>query len=231
VAVLFLLHPAYGVYGLLCAAFLFVLSLITDLSTREDLVRANGETAKSMNDLSAALRNTELLDGMGMLPTVARRWSQRQQQTLDDLKRATRRSKALATTAKAARLAMQGGIIALGTILVLRYEATPGSMMGSNLLVAKLLLPFEQLVSGWRQWTSALAAWGRVRDLVGAAPPDSGHTMPDRIEAGWCWNTRASRRPARLSTSSPTCLWRSNQVKRSASSALPGPANRRSPVS
>jgi ATP-binding cassette subfamily C protein len=182
VAVLFLLHPAYGVYGLLCAAFLFVLSLITDLSTREDLVRANGETAKSMNDLSAALRNTELLDGMGMLPTVARRWSQRQQQTLDDLKRATRRSKALATTAKAARLAMQGGIIALGTILVLRYEATPGSMMGSNLLVAKLLLPFEQLVSGWRQWTSALAAWGRVRDLVGAAPPDSGHTMPDRIE-------------------------------------------------
>jgi ATP-binding cassette subfamily C protein len=181
-AVLFLLHPAYGLYGLLCAGFLFLLSLITDLSTRDDLVRANGATAKSLNDLSAALRNTELLDGMGMLPTVARRWSQRQQRTLDDLKRASRRNKALATTAKAARLAMQGGIIALGTILVLRYEATPGSMMGSNLLVAKLLLPFEQLVSGWRQWTSALAAWGRVRDLVSVARGKSGHTMPDRVE-------------------------------------------------
>lgn len=180
--VLFLLHPAYGLYGLGCAAFLFLLSLLTDLSTREDLVRANGATAKSLNDLSAAMRNTELLDGMGMLPAVAQRWSRRQHRLLGDLQRASRRSKALATAAKTARLAMQGGIIALGTVLVLRYEASPGSMMGSNLLVAKLLLPFEQLVSGWRQWVSVLAAWGRVRDLVGDAQRRSGHAVPDRVE-------------------------------------------------
>jgi ATP-binding cassette subfamily C protein len=180
--VLFLLHPAYGVYGLLCAGFLFLLSLVTDLSTREGLLRSNSATAKSLNDLSAALRKTELLDGLGMLPAIARRWSQGQQRMLDDQQRASRRNKALATAAKAARLAMQGGIIALGTVLVLRYEASPGSMMGSNLLVAKLLLPFEQLVSGWRQWTSALAAWSRVRELVGNTARGSGHTVPNRFE-------------------------------------------------
>jgi len=64
VIVLFLLHPAYGLFALFCVGFLFLLSLLTDLSTREDLVRANGETAKALNDLSAALRHTELLDGM-----------------------------------------------------------------------------------------------------------------------------------------------------------------------
>jgi ATP-binding cassette subfamily C protein len=182
VLVLFLLHPAYGLYGLLCAEFLFLLSLLTDLSTREDLVRANGVTAKSLNDLSAALRNTELLDGMGMLPDVARRWNHRQQRTLDDMKRAERRKRALTTAARATRLAMQGGVMALGTVLVLRYEASPGSVMGSNLLVAKLLMPFEQLVSGWRQWTAVLAAWSRVRDLLQSAHGKNGDAAPEQIE-------------------------------------------------
>jgi len=180
--VLFLLHPAYGIFALLCAGALFLLSLITDLSTREDLIRANGETAKGLNDLSAALRHTELLDGMGMLPAVAKRWSRQQAATLDGLKRASHRNKAFATVAKTMRLAMQGGVIALGTILVLHGEASPGSMMGSNLLVAKLLQPFELLVAGWRQWTSALSAWRRVRDLVNGARPRSGHASPERIE-------------------------------------------------
>jgi ATP-binding cassette, subfamily C, bacterial len=169
VAVLFLLHPAYGVYGLLCAAILFGLSLVTDLWTREDLLQANTATTRSLNELSAALRKSELLEGMGMLPDVARRWHRDQGEVLDLLRLASRRNKACAALAKVARLAMQAGIIALGVMLVLRNEASPGSMMGSNLLVAKLLLPFEQLVTGWRQWTAALAAWRRVRDLLLAA--------------------------------------------------------------
>lgn len=182
VGVLFLLHPAYGIYGLCCAGFLLFLSLLTDFSTREDLVRANGATAKSLNDLSAALRHTELLDGMGMLPTVAQRWSCRQNQTLEDLKQASRRNRALTAAAKSSRLVMQAGVMALGTLLVLRYEASPGSMIGSNLLIAKLLLPFEQLVSGWRQWTSVLAAWRRVRDLVTHARERIGGVTPEQID-------------------------------------------------
>ncbi len=143
VGVLFLLHPAYGVYGLLCAGILFALSLLTDVWTREDLLEANAATARSLNDLSAALRKSELLEGMGMLPDVARRWHHDQGKVLDLLRLASRRNKACAAVAKATRLAMQAGVIALGVMLVLHNEATPGSMMGSNLLIAKLLLPFD----------------------------------------------------------------------------------------
>jgi ATP-binding cassette subfamily C protein len=44
-------------------------------------------------------------------------------------------------------------------------------MMGANLLVAKFLLPFEQLVGGWRQWVFALAALQRVRTVLAEHPP------------------------------------------------------------
>jgi ATP-binding cassette subfamily C protein len=169
-AVLVLLHPAYGAYGVLCAASLFALSLVTDLATRKDLMRANEDQSRTLGELAAALRRTELIDGMGMLPDVARRWQERQAESLDRLDRAARRGKAFAAVAKTMRLAMQAGVIALGTVLVLHGAASPGSMMGSNLLIAKLLLPFELLVTGWRQWMSALAAWRRIGDLLDAAP-------------------------------------------------------------
>jgi ATP-binding cassette, subfamily C, bacterial len=180
--VLFMLHPAYGVYALFCTGLLFLLSLITDLSTREELIRANGTNAKSLNDLSAALRQTELLDGMGMLPAVARRWSERQHNALADLKRASRQNKALLSLAKGARLGMQAGLMILGTVLVLHDQSSTGGMMASNLLLGKLLVPFEHLVSGWRQWTSAMAAWGRVRDLISSPGQRRGNQAPERSE-------------------------------------------------
>jgi ATP-binding cassette subfamily C protein len=167
--VLFLLHPAYGVYALACASLLFVLSLFNDLTTRRSLAEGNAASTQSLNDLAASLRHVELLDGMGMLPALARRWQRVETATRETLDAATRRLKAFATVAKICRLLMQAGVIALGVVLVLRQEASPGSMMGANLLIAKLLLPFDQLVSGWRQWTFAWAAWRRVTDLLGRA--------------------------------------------------------------
>jgi ATP-binding cassette subfamily C protein len=177
-AILFLLHPAYGAYALCCAALLFLLSLLTDLTTRADLLEANGATTRSLNELAAALRHAELVEGMGLLPEIARRWHRRQAETLARLACATGRNKGFSAVAKAGRLLMQGGIITLGAILVLHHEASPGSMMGANLLVAKVLLPFELLVTGWRQWMSALAAWRRVRDLLGAARRQVTHAAP-----------------------------------------------------
>ena len=182
VAVLYLLHPAYGIYGASCAAALFLLSAVSDFATREDLLKANAANAAALNDLSTSLRNTELLDGMGMLPEVARRWSRQQADVLEAVRRATRRNKQFAAVAKALRLAMQAGVIALGVTLVLHYEASPGSMMGSNLLVAKLLLPYEQLITAWRQWTSAIAAWRRVRELLGGATERGLGKVPAKLE-------------------------------------------------
>jgi ATP-binding cassette subfamily C protein len=164
--VLFLLHPVYGWFGLGCAALLFLVSLATDLVTREPLAAASTAASNSVNDLAAVLHNTDLLDGMGMLPAVARRWQRRQNRTAFALDRASRHAKAFAALAKTLRLLMQGGVISVGVVLVIKGVASPGSMMGANLIIAKLLQPFEQLVSGWRQWVFSLAALHRVRDLL-----------------------------------------------------------------
>lgn len=169
VVVLYLLHPWYGHYGLLCAGMLFVLSVTNDLATREPLVAANAAAAAAQGELSAALRHRELIDGLGMLPEVARHWTGQQNKLLARSAAVTRLSTKFAVTAKTARLAMQAGVVGIGVILVVHHHASPGSMLGATLLVGRLLLPFEQLISAWRQWTAALASWQRVRDLLAGA--------------------------------------------------------------
>ncbi|HEY0524599.1 MAG TPA: type I secretion system permease/ATPase [Stellaceae bacterium] len=168
--VLVLLHPAFGIYAACGAAILFGISLLNDLTTKQPMAEATAATARGLNELSAALRNVELLDGMGMLPAVARRWQRAQNRNLDKQSRTARRARGFTVAAKTIRLAMQGGLITLGVILIMQHKASPGAMMGANLLTAKMLLPFEQLVSGWRAWVLARAAWGRVKTLLAEAP-------------------------------------------------------------
>jgi ATP-binding cassette subfamily C protein len=176
--VLFLLHPAFGIYAACGATVLFALSLLNDLTTKQPMAEATAATARGLNELSAALRNVELLDGIGMLPAVARRWQRTQNRNLDEQSRAARRARGFTSAARTVRVAMQGGLIAIAVVLILQHEASPGAMMGATLLTARMLLPFEQLVSGWRAWVLARTAWGRVKTLLAEAPERPAGSAP-----------------------------------------------------
>lgn len=200
VAVLLMLHPLYGLYGMGCAAILLVISIVNDRQTREKFTTATANANKSLASLSSTLANPELIDGMGMLPGVARRWLRQHDGAQAVLDAASRKVMLFGSLTRTSRLLMQGGIIALGVVLVIRHQASPGSMLGANLLVAKLLMPFEQLVSGWRQWVTNWAALKRVAHLLDhdgavrtAKPFGCGHG--GLVVAGLGYTPEGSSRP------------------------------------
>ena len=176
--VLFLLHWAYGALGLACAVLLATLNLAADMLTRKPLAEANEETARAYNEIAVTVRNAEAIEGLGMLPAVARRWQRSQDRMLAKLYAGTRTAKALAAASKAARLLMTGAMVALGLILAINGEASGGSMLASNMILAKLLLPFEQLVASWRAWVAAGAAWRRIRAVLADGGAGKRETMP-----------------------------------------------------
>jgi ATP-binding cassette subfamily C protein len=163
---LFVMHWAYGSYSVLCVLILFVLGIVGDLMTRHLFKRANEETILSFAEISVALRHAEAVQGLGMLPALARRWRRSQDRMLVKLSGATRTMKAVAAATKAVRLLMTGGMVCLGLILCIKGEVSGGSMVATNMILAKLLLPFEQLASSWRGWVSAAAAWQRLSGLL-----------------------------------------------------------------
>ena len=180
--VLYLLHPWYGHFGLLAAGLLVVLSLANDFATRAPLMDANKAEGEALGALSSRLRQRELIDGLGMLPEVARHWVRQQHKLLRHAAIVTRTSARFSVGAKVARLGLQAGAVAVGVILVVHNEASPGSLLGASLLMGKVLLPFEQLIGAWRGWTAAFAAWARVTDVLAHAAERAAGPAPANVE-------------------------------------------------
>lgn len=176
-AVLFLLHPAYGWVALGAVVILLTVNLLTDALTRRPLADANEASAAAFASVAAAVRHAEAIDAMGMLPALARRWHIAAADVADRMDRGAGRAKALAAASRALRLALQIGMIAAGAVLVIGNQASPGSMIAAGILMGRLLAPYEQLVDGWRQWVFAFAAARRVRTLLSDDGPRRG-TMP-----------------------------------------------------
>ncbi len=172
-AVLFMLHPAYGFLGVCGVAVLLLLGLVAEGLGRRGLVEATQRRAALANRLSSQLREPALTEGLGMLPAIARRWAGEQGQALGALRAASARSERLAGVSRLVRLVLQAGVMVMGALMILAHATTPGSLMGANLLLNKLLNPFDHLVESWRQWSLARAAWGRIdgllRDAAGPA--------------------------------------------------------------
>ncbi len=165
-ATLFLLHPVYGYVGLAAAAVLGVLALATEFLAR----RPTADAARAANafnaDTAAAIRNAEVIAAMGMLPAIARRWDRTQAETLRGAERRRSTGKALAAAARALRQGLQIGVLATGAALVIRHEASGGTIIAASVLMARLLSPFEHLIDGWRRWMNAFAVADRLRSVL-----------------------------------------------------------------
>ncbi|WP_210483389.1 type I secretion system permease/ATPase [Microvirga antarctica] len=165
-AVLFALHPLYGFVAVVSATILVVMSFLSDFLTRRAIKRANESAIDSLSEISGSLRHAEAIEAMGMLPALARRWRGAQLHTLDLLDLATRRGRALSSITRTMRYMMQIVVLSVGAVLVIRQEVSAGSMVASSIIMGRLLLPFDTMVDGWRQWVTAGGAWKRVRDLL-----------------------------------------------------------------
>lgn len=76
VAVMFMVHPWFGVAAILAALVLMALAVWNEIATRDLLQDANRHEAKANLKTAAHLRNIEVIESMGMLPRLRDRWSE-----------------------------------------------------------------------------------------------------------------------------------------------------------
>jgi ATP-binding cassette, subfamily C, bacterial len=165
-AVMFMLHPAFGWLGLAGISLLTFVGVLNDILVRPATQAAADQRARAAQQLAAGLGDADLVEGLGMFPALARRWTARHGSALAAMRDAGEQAHRVGLVAKIARMALQAGVMALGAVLIIARQASAGSLMGANLLLAKVLGPFDQVVASWRRWVEAEAAWGRVRRLL-----------------------------------------------------------------
>jgi ATP-binding cassette subfamily C protein len=169
--VIFLLHPLLGGFALGCALVLVAMALLNQWLVRTPLHEANEASVRNYSFTDTSLRNSEVVQAMGMVAGLLERWARDRNRVIERQTVASDRAAATSSAIRFLRLAMQSLILGLGAYLVIERLTTVGAMFAASILLGRALQPVEQLVGSWRSLISAREAYQRVRELLTANPP------------------------------------------------------------
>ncbi len=168
---IFAFNALLGWFAVAGALVLVFLTWLTEALSHPPLREAQGLGQRSSNLATNHLRNAEVIDAMGMLGPVMRRWSRVHGEFLRMQALASDRAGWIGAATKFTRNAMQSLTLGLGALLVIENQITGGMMIAASLLVGRALSPVEQLIGSWRALISAQAAYRRLDSLLAENPP------------------------------------------------------------
>jgi ATP-binding cassette subfamily C protein EexD len=172
IGVLFLFHPLYGWFAVFAATVLFLLAVVNELSTKKGLAAANQEAIASRDTVATNLRNAEVVHAMGMLESLRERWLEKHRSFLRHQAGASDRASVFGNVSKTARMMFQSMMLGLGAYLVIQHELTPGMMIAGSIVMGRGLAPLDQLIAGWKQFSSARSSFGRLNRLLEEIPEE-----------------------------------------------------------
>lgn len=168
--VIFFMHPLLGWFSVIGAVTLILLTWIMELATKRPLAAANTAALQSMNYANNHLVNSEVIEAMGMLPNLERRWRRVHRNHLISQGLASDRASIIGSITKFVRLSMQSLILGLGAYLAIRSEISPGGIIASSILMGRTLAPVELLIGSWKSLITTRGAYERLGGLLSRFP-------------------------------------------------------------
>ena len=166
--VMFLFHPVLGWLGVLAALLMLALAIMTQRVTAGRLQKANALSQDNLIFTTGAVTNVEAAAVMGMLPAIQETWESKQNALLEEQEIASNWGGFFAAVTKTFRLAIQSAAIAVGALLVLQQEISPGMLIAGSILIGRALQPIELAVGSWKGFTDARGQYQRLKALFEA---------------------------------------------------------------
>ncbi len=166
IALMFVFHSWYGWAAIFTATVLAILAIITEKSTGKVLAEANMQSMKNRQSVNQNLNNAEVIESMGMLENVRRRWFVGASKTLELQAVASSRASLLAGLSKIIRLSSQSLILGLGAYLVILHEITPGLMIAGSILLGRALAPIDLMIGSWKGFVAARGQYKRLNEIL-----------------------------------------------------------------
>lgn len=168
--VIFLFHPLMGWFAVIGASLLITLAILSDRLSKKPLAEASSISVTSNQYVNSNLRNAEVIEAMGMLPDLLKRWYAMQSRMLRLQSLASDRAAVMVASTKFMRLTLQSGMLALGAYIVLEGQATPGIMIAATILLGRALAPVEMLIGTWKGFVGAKTSYERLTELLSYYP-------------------------------------------------------------
>jgi ATP-binding cassette subfamily C exporter for protease/lipase len=177
--VIFFFEPSLGFFALGGTAILVVLAYVNERVSREPLQEASTMAIAATNLATNNLRNAEVIESMGMLPNLQRRWFKLHGKFLHLQAKASEKAGTVGAVTKFVQVSLQSLVLGFGALLVLENKMTAGMMIAASILVGRALAPVQQVIGVWKSWASTRTAYGRLTKLLADNPARSaGMALP-----------------------------------------------------
>ncbi len=169
---IFAMSPVLGWSAVAAATIQTLIAWLNQRSTQPPLLAANRSAIAAQQYADGSLRNAQVIEAMGMLHDIHRRWIGKQREFLDLQARASDAGGAFQAASKFLQNTTSSMLLGLGAWLLLRNDLNGGSamMIIASILGGRVLAPLVQIVSQWQGVVNVRDAWARL-DLMLAALP------------------------------------------------------------
>lgn len=165
-AVMFMFHPWFGWFAVICAVVLIFLAWANERLTGQALKEANKENLAATSFTTKNLRNAEVVESMGMLPQLRRRWQDKNNRVLELQGMASDRAGTITALSKTTRMLVQSLILGIGAYLAIQQEISPGLMIAGSILLGRALAPIDLMIGSWKGFTAARGQYERLNELL-----------------------------------------------------------------
>ncbi len=177
IALMFVFHSMYGWMAVFTAILLIIVAIVQEKSTSKMLGEANNLAMAGRGLVNKNLRNAEVIESMGMLNNIQKRWLKGTNQVLVLQATASSRAGLINAVSKLIRLSSQSLILAVGAYLVVENEISSGMMIGGSVLLGRALAPIDIVIGSWKGFISARGQYSRLNEMLLQIPAD-----PERMK-------------------------------------------------
>jgi ATP-binding cassette subfamily C exporter for protease/lipase len=170
-AVIFMFDFWLGLFATIGVVVMVILAYVNEVVSKKPLAEANTVSIVSSNLATNNLRNAEVIEAMGMLPSLMGRWFKLHGRFLQLQGEASEKSGIVTALSKFVRVSIQSLVLGLGALLVIEGKMSPGMMIAGSILLGKATGPIDQLIGVWKQWSSVQSAYKRLEELLSNNPP------------------------------------------------------------
>jgi len=179
IAVMFIFHPSFGWVAVATAIILIIIAIIQEKSTAKMIGEANALANEGRGLVNKNLRNAEVIESMGMLQNIQKRWVEGTRQVLVLQATASSRAGLISGLSKVIRMSTQSLVLALGAYLVIENEITGGLMIAGSILLGRALAPIDMMIGTWKGFIGARDQYHRLNEMLLQIPAEAAKmTLP-----------------------------------------------------
>jgi ATP-binding cassette subfamily C exporter for protease/lipase len=186
-AMLFMMHPVLGWTGLVFMVFFGALAYVSNRWTEVPFEKAMAANQLANTYVGAKLKNSEIVESLGMLSNLRSRWLNLYLKHLKLHNHSQDNMHKVQMLSKLVRQSQQSIVLAVGAYLVIQGELSSGAMVASNMLMSNALRPIDMLVSSWKMFMQAKTAYLRVEKMLDENPIKHTPSIPESINGTMEW--------------------------------------------